>query len=301
MRFRKIKEAYEILKDDGKRRQYDFAFGTAVQAAYSSNSTRRYGEPGRGPYSHFRASYSRPGAFRSEFNPKDHLGAFYTGEPFGRFGDEFMNQRNDEEFEEQLRQNRVTLTWIVACTVFIVGAIELKALFSASDRAIQNAQHLSYLSKLDEIKARSNYGMGLFPEDRVARFLAVRDSAGYIDNYKTKGSMTTGKNSGTNPMHPARSLSTPVPDIHAGNPARSLLPSTVKMVSEKELPLETGAALPLHSIRPDSTREGERQSQIIVPPADRIILHKMDSKTSHGPVLLEPPVESPSHSATVRP
>jgi curved DNA-binding protein CbpA len=174
-RFRKIKEAYDILKDDGRRRQYDF---TGTAPGTTTEFTRRHGGPDKGPYNHFRASYSRPG-FRRDFNPKDHAEAFYTGDPFGDYN-------NDKDFEEQLRQNRKTFTWIVAATVFVIGALELKALFSASDRAMRRAEHASFLSQLDELHAKSNYGMGLFPEDRISRFLAVRDSSGYVDNYNTE-------------------------------------------------------------------------------------------------------------------
>lgn len=181
-RFRKIKEAYDILKDDSKRREYDLRVGSSGMGPPSG---QRYGGPDRGPYTHFRPAYTRPGYRTNQsthssahFDPKQYAEEFYTGNPFGDY-------TSDEKFEEQLRKNRKTLTRIVAGTVLVIAVIELKAIFAASDWAIQRAEHASFLSKMDELHAKSNYGMGLFPEDRVSRFLAVRNSSGLIDNYQT--------------------------------------------------------------------------------------------------------------------
>jgi curved DNA-binding protein CbpA len=155
-RFKKIVAAYEILKDDSKRRAYDSRMSFSTNYGPDHHNGAYYGfDPSQMQYTHFYAGRQR-----------DYDSAKYRAQA-------------DAKFREDLREGTKKLFMLFCAAVGVIGVIETAALFRLSDRAKERSDVESYKLRLEVERARRNYDLGLMPDDRIARFLAARESTAY--------------------------------------------------------------------------------------------------------------------------
>ena len=160
-RFMKIAAAYDILKDDGKRRMLDL-------------DTFRRSRGNTGNYSGMNATYGYSNNYRDDF---------YSREPFEGYEQEARRRRYDEKFQENLSKNRMKLFQIVAIAVFAITVVQIKAITKISQRSLDMQQELSLRTRIDELNAKSNYGKGSMQDERIARFLSLRNEGKYYNRY----------------------------------------------------------------------------------------------------------------------
>uniref|UniRef100_A0A060TBW6 ARAD1B11902p n=1 Tax=Blastobotrys adeninivorans TaxID=409370 RepID=A0A060TBW6_BLAAD len=161
-RFKQIAVAYDILKDDKKRREWD-----------SRHSSRPY------PSSHPTAPWSAP--HRSNPNWGRNHEDFYARGPEEDWS--ARRRQYDAKFQEELRQNRKKLTILVSAGVVLIAYFQLKLIFKVSSNYSQEMEKYSIMTQMDEWHAKQNYGMGSLQDQRIARFLMSRESGRYYNNY----------------------------------------------------------------------------------------------------------------------
>lgn len=167
-RFRKLNEAYEILKSDSKRRTLD------AKLAMERNR-------GRGTMYHYHHQHAqtRPTATYASASYND----FYHRGEYEGYEEEAQSRSSDAQFQESLKKSRKKIFILLSAAVGAISILELIAVFQLTEQAQARREHESYLAEVANMRAQSNYGLGLESEDRVSRFLNVRSSSGYYDNY----------------------------------------------------------------------------------------------------------------------
>lgn len=150
-RFKKIVAAYNTLRDDDKRRAYDL-------------------------------STHRAQTYRPRYHNRYHDMAydFYDG------SDQFQqrSQQRSAEFDAKLNENRKKLTILVALATIFCAIVQIKAINKVSEKYIDEQREYTFRTQLDELNAKTNYGMGSLQDQRVARFLTTRQTGGYYNPYQ---------------------------------------------------------------------------------------------------------------------
>lgn len=162
-RFKKISAAYEILKDDSKRRAFDGRqqFSRAARASTSGSASWD-------PFYGFDPSYAgHPDFEAARSRNYDHTK---------------YRKAADEKFQQDLREGTKQLFILFCIAVGVLGIVETAALFRLSDWAKARSDTESYRLGLEVERARRNYDLGLMPDDRIARFLAARESTAYYQD-----------------------------------------------------------------------------------------------------------------------
>ncbi|ANB11621.1 hypothetical protein AWJ20_4442 [Sugiyamaella lignohabitans] len=167
-RFKKLVEAYDILKNDNKR----LAYNNRMAAEARSRHHHRYS-----PQS------ARTTSSSSHPHMTDN---FYTRGFHEGYEDEASRRMNDQKFQEQLKENRFKLAILLGIAVSLVAALQLAAIFKLAEKNQEKLDYATWTAEMENIRARSNYNLGNSADDRVSRFLAARNSSGYYDNYRNK-------------------------------------------------------------------------------------------------------------------
>lgn len=170
-RFRKINEAYEILKSDSKRRSLDAKLAMERRGRSGAASTMYHYH-----HQHAKATSSSSSTAYSD--------SFYHRGEYEGYEEEAERRSQDAKFQDALKQSRKKIVILLSATVGIIAVLELIAVFRLTEKAQARREHESYLAEVANIRAQANYGLGLESEDRVSRFLNMRNSSGYYDNYR---------------------------------------------------------------------------------------------------------------------
>jgi curved DNA-binding protein CbpA len=171
-RFKKIVAAYDILKDDKKRREYDL-FKTGWQ--FGDEAVKKRNFTGRDFSRAARYKPYRPGATNSE--PKT------SWDDYHQDYREYQKQQ-DPEYQKQAWEQHKKMVCLVALGSFVVGAIQFKFLMNSARKDIEGRNKLSSKAQERVYLASINYGMGDHKEARIKRFLAHRDGTTSYNNYK---------------------------------------------------------------------------------------------------------------------
>ncbi|CAN6598857.1 hypothetical protein TRVA0_001S06414 [Trichomonascus vanleenenianus] len=153
-RFKKIVAAYGILRDPIKRRAFE-----------THTTTHQW--PPRYPHTYYQNRHA------------------YYNEQYDFYGYDTKaeSRKYDKEFQEQLNQNRYKMSVLVGLVALFLGALQVQAIFKMSEKNLDEYRELSYRARLDELNAQKNYGMGSMRDERIARFLATRETGSYYNKY----------------------------------------------------------------------------------------------------------------------
>ncbi|KAA8915743.1 hypothetical protein TRICI_002100 [Trichomonascus ciferrii] len=149
-RFKKIVAAYNTLRDDEKRRAYDLSAHRAQ--TYRPRHHNRY---------------------------HDMAYDFYDEGQFQQ-----RSQQRSAEFDAKLNENRKKLTVLVALATILCAIIQIKTINKVSEKYIDEQREYTFRTQLDELNAKTNYGMGSLQDQRIARFLTTRQTGGYYNPYQ---------------------------------------------------------------------------------------------------------------------
>lgn len=159
-RFKKIVSAYNTLRDDSRRKEYDMSVSQHYYTTTNAKQYYNYQQNGTDPFAY-------------DFH---HDGGF-----------EARDKQRTEDFEAKLRDNRNKLTILVALATILVGIVQVKTINKRSQKYIDQQREFTFRTQIDELNAKTNYGMGSMQDQRVARFLTTRQTGGYYNPYQGPG------------------------------------------------------------------------------------------------------------------
>lgn len=171
-RFKKIVAAYDILKDEKKRKEYDL-FKTGWQ--YGDGPVKKRNFTGRDFLRAARYKPYQPGATGN--GPKT------SWDDYHQDYREYQKQQ-DPEYQKQAWEMHKKMVCLVALGSLVVGAIQFKFLMNNASKDIEGRNKNSTKAQQRVYLANINYGMGDLKEDRIKRFLAHRDGTTSYNNYK---------------------------------------------------------------------------------------------------------------------
>lgn len=171
-RFKKIVAAYDILRDEKKRKEYDMY---CKGWDYANKNIRRQNFYGR--------DFSK--AARYNANSNFSHGHSHTGTSWDNFHQDYKNyqKQQDPEYQKQSWERHKKMVALVTMGCFLVGAIQLKFLMHSAAKDIEGLNRLSGEAQRTVYLANNNYGLGVEKDDRIRRFLAHRDGTTHYDNY----------------------------------------------------------------------------------------------------------------------
>lgn len=183
-RFKLIVAAYNILKDDFKRKEYDmYNKGWATQrrssATYSGTAGSQAGP--RSTYAYHGRDFSRGTKFKTDFTDQD--------DPWASYHSDYRDhmRRQDPEYHRQQWETHKKMVYLLSFGSFVVAIIQFGWL---SRRAQKDQVYRNKESKkaLDNVyMATSNYGYGEGKQDRIDRFLAQRKESLYNEMENEQG------------------------------------------------------------------------------------------------------------------
>lgn len=172
-RFKQIVAAYDILRDEKKRKDYDlFSKGW------------EYGDKNAARKNFYGRDFSRAAKYRTD-------GGFHASNPrTGSAWDDFhqdykdYQKQQDPQYQKESWENHKRMVVFVTAGCLLVGAIQVKFLMHNASKDIEARNRLSTQVRHTVYMANNNYGMGFDKGDRIQRFLAHRDGTTSYDNYK---------------------------------------------------------------------------------------------------------------------
>lgn len=163
-RFKKIVSAYDILKDDVKRRDFDL-FNKGWEDSPRAASKNFYGR-----------DFTRSTRYKTDVSSEDDSWAAFHSE----YRDH-MRQQDPEYHKSQWKAHKRMVAYIFLGSL-VVGAIQFSFLMKHANASSEVRSELSQKTFNEVSLALANYGFGFSKEDRINRFLAHRESSHMYDN-----------------------------------------------------------------------------------------------------------------------
>lgn len=160
-RFKLIVTAYNILKDDSKRRDFDLynkGWDTSKRP-----STNYYGR-----------DFTKCTKFKTKY-------ANDTSDPWASYHSEYRNhmRNQDPEYQRQQWEKHKKMVYILALGSFGIAALQFIYVFHFAEADIAERNKHSQKAYHNVYLALTNYGFGYGKKDRIDRFLAHREDSLY--------------------------------------------------------------------------------------------------------------------------
>lgn len=163
-RFKKIAAAYDILKDDQKRKDYDLFNKGWEDSPRTRPNQNFYGR-----------DFTKAARYSSNVHEGDAWADFHTD-----YRDREKYQ--DPEYQKyQAAQHRRVALYLLVGSLF-VGFFQMFFLMDQAGGDIQRRNDHSQKAYHNVYLALTNYGFGNSREERISRFLAHRENGGMYDN-----------------------------------------------------------------------------------------------------------------------
>lgn len=164
-RFKQLVAAYDILRDDKKRRDYDL-----------TNKGWEYGSK-----VHKKNFYGRD--FSKAARYTTHSKSQTAWDDFHQDYKDYQEQMDPQKQKESWENHKRMIVYVtVGC--ILIGAFQVKFLMHSAGKDIEARNRISRESQRRVYMATQNYGMGVAKDDRIQRFLAHREGTSSYDNYK---------------------------------------------------------------------------------------------------------------------
>lgn len=171
-RFQKIVAAYDILRDEKKRKDYD---------VYSKGWD--YSDKGVKKQNFYGRDFSKS----ARYNPNGNFTRANTsaGTSWDDFHQDYRDyqKQQDPEFQKKSWERHKKMIVLVTLGSFVVGAIQMKFLMNSASKDIEGQKRISSEAQRRVYMATTNYGFGEAKDDRIKRFLAHREGTTSYDNY----------------------------------------------------------------------------------------------------------------------
>lgn len=167
-RFKKIVAAYDILKDDKKRKEFDM-YNKGWEDSPRSTMKNFYGR-----------DFSRATHIRRTSDPEDEAWAGYHEDYRERM------KHQDPAYQKSEWEKHKRMVGYMLLGSFLVGAVQFFFLMRRAEGDITMRNQHSQKTYHDVYLALTNYGFGFGKQERINRFLAHREDSLY-DNINDKG------------------------------------------------------------------------------------------------------------------
>ncbi|VVT56958.1 uncharacterized protein SAPINGB_P005445 [Magnusiomyces paraingens] len=163
-RFKKIVAAYDILKDDAKRRDFDL-FNKGWEDSPRSRSKNVYGR-----------DFSRATRYKTNIT--------YEDDSWAAFHNDYRQhmQQQDPAYQKSQWEAHKKMVLYLLIGSLAVGAIQFSFLMNHATNAVEVRKETSRKTFHDLSLALTNYGFGFSKEERINRFLAHRETSEMYDN-----------------------------------------------------------------------------------------------------------------------
>lgn len=166
-RFKKIVAAYDILRDEEKRKDYDV-----------SSKGWDYADASLKKKSNF---YGRDFGKAAQYSTKTNTGTAW--DDYHQDYKDYQKQQ-DPEYQKEAWERHKKMVVVITIGSLLVGAFQLKFLLHSAGKDIEGRNRLSSEARKTVYLANNNYGMGVDKSDRIQRFLAHREGTSSYDNYR---------------------------------------------------------------------------------------------------------------------
>lgn len=160
-RFKLIVAAYNILKDDSKRRDFDL---------YNKGW-----ETGSRAGTYYGRDFSRATKFKTKCTDEDDPWASYHNDYRERM------RQEDPEYQRQQWEKHKRMVYILAAGSMAIGVLQFTWLSYRAESDAATRHVISQKAHQHIYLASTNYGYGYGKQDRISRFLAHREDGLYND------------------------------------------------------------------------------------------------------------------------